>query len=52
LPLEEDGLGNKEFNIRHEDLEGYDFAGKILEVYRIEKPVTLDDLRNDVWFEF
>ena len=47
LALEGDGLGNKEFNTRHKDWEGYDFAYKILSVYRIEKPITLDDLRND-----
>ncbi|TAQ88382.1 hypothetical protein B7494_g3307 [Chlorociboria aeruginascens] len=47
LALEEDGLGNKEFNTRHKDWEGYDFAYKILSVYKIEKPITLDDLNND-----
>jgi predicted transcriptional regulator len=47
LTLEEDGLGNKEFNERHKDWEGYDFAYEVLAVYRIEKPVTLKDLRND-----
>jgi predicted transcriptional regulator len=44
--LEEDGLGNKEFNARHKDWDGYDFAYKILSVYKIEKPVTLKDLRE------
>jgi hypothetical protein len=47
LALEEDGLGNKEFNTRHKGWEGYDFAYKILSVYRIENPITLNDLRND-----
>jgi hypothetical protein len=45
--LEEDGVGNREFNTRHEDWEGYDFAYKILSVYRLEHPVTMDVLRND-----
>ena len=47
LALEEDGLGNKEFNTRHKDWEGYNFAYKILSVYRIESPITLQDLKND-----
>jgi predicted transcriptional regulator len=47
LPLEEDGLGNKQLNTRRKDWEGYDFAYKILSVYKIENPITLDDLRND-----
>ena len=47
LPLEEDGLGNKEFNERHQDWERYDFAYKILSVYKIAKPITMNDLRND-----
>lgn len=49
--LEEDGLGNKEFNTRHPDWEGYDFAYKILSVYKLEKPVTLNDLRISHAFE-
>jgi predicted transcriptional regulator len=47
LALEEDGLGNKEFNARHKGWEGYDFAYKILSVYRIENPITLNGPRND-----
>lgn len=47
LPLEEDGLGNEEFNAKHQDWDGYDFAYKILSVYQIRKPVTLKDLRDD-----
>jgi predicted transcriptional regulator len=46
-PLEEDGLGNKEFNTRHRDWEGYDFAYKILSVYKLDKPITLYDLKNN-----
>ena len=47
VPLEEDGLGNKEFNTRHEDWDGYEFAYKILSVRRIEKPITLKNLKDD-----
>ncbi|EPE31321.1 PUA [Glarea lozoyensis ATCC 20868] len=32
LALEEDGLGNKEFNERHKDWEGYDFAYEVTSV--------------------
>ena len=45
-PLEETGLGNKEFNTRHQDWTSYDFAYKILSVYVIEKPLLLKDLRG------
>ncbi|UKZ54920.1 hypothetical protein TrVGV298_008734 [Trichoderma virens] len=34
-PLPEDGLGNKEFNDRHADWDGYDFAYRINSVYEI-----------------
>jgi len=47
LPLEEDGIGNREFNTRHKDWEGYNFAYKILSVYKIENPITLNDLKNN-----
>lgn len=47
LALEEDGIGNKEFNTRHKDWEGYDFAYKILSVYKLDMPITLKDLKND-----
>lgn len=43
-PLEENGLGNREFNTRHKDWEGYDSAYKILSVYVIKKPILLKDL--------
>jgi predicted transcriptional regulator len=44
-PLEEDSLGNKEFNTRHKDWEGYDFAYRILSDYKLDTPITLNDLR-------
>jgi hypothetical protein len=40
------GLGNKEFNERHVDWEGYDFAYEILSVYELKDPITLDILRE------
>ena len=43
-PLEENGLGNREFNTRDKDWEGYDFAYEILSVYEIEEPILLKDL--------
>ena len=45
-PLEENRLGNREFNIKAKDYEGYDFAYKILSVYEIEKPLLLEDMMN------
>jgi predicted transcriptional regulator len=47
LPLAEDGIGNREFNTRHKDWEGYDFAYKILSVYKIKNPITLNDLKDN-----
>jgi hypothetical protein len=44
-PLEEDGLGNNEFNTRHKDWENYDFAYKILSVYEL-KSIPLSDLET------
>ncbi|KAK7414468.1 hypothetical protein QQX98_006654 [Neonectria punicea] len=37
-PLEENGLGNSEYNNRHKDWDGYDFAYKISSVYELRKP--------------
>ena len=44
-PLEESGLGNVEFNSRHTDWNGYDYAYKILSVYELRKPVRLAEMR-------
>ncbi|KAF2813385.1 uncharacterized protein BDZ99DRAFT_349449, partial [Mytilinidion resinicola] len=46
-PLPEDGLGNLEYNTRHKDYDGYDYAYKIKSVYHLETPITLDDLKNE-----
>ncbi|RMD39920.1 hypothetical protein DV735_g5206, partial [Chaetothyriales sp. CBS 134920] len=37
-PLVEDGLGSSEFNSRHADWQGYDFAYTIKSVYELQKP--------------
>ncbi|CAI0654417.1 unnamed protein product [Colletotrichum noveboracense] len=37
-PIPENGLGNKEFNDRHSDWNGYDFAYRINSVYQINTP--------------
>ncbi len=50
-PLEEDGLGNVEFNSRHEDWDGYDFAYRIVSVYALRSPVSLADMRSEYGFK-
>ncbi|RVD80738.1 uncharacterized protein DFL_008631 [Arthrobotrys flagrans] len=45
LPLEEDGFGNEEFNSRHKDWDGYDFAYKIISVYELRDPISLSEMR-------
>lgn len=45
-PLKEDGLGNAEFNGRHKDWRGYDFAYRILSVYELRKPIPLAEMRS------
>ncbi|EQB54676.1 hypothetical protein CGLO_05453 [Colletotrichum gloeosporioides Cg-14] len=37
-PIPENGLSNKEFNDRHSDWNGYDFAYRINSVYQINTP--------------
>jgi hypothetical protein len=48
FPLEETGIGNKEFNSFHEEWEGYDFANEICEVWRLEEEITLERLKGEV----
>ncbi|KAF8875870.1 hypothetical protein CPB84DRAFT_1796261 [Gymnopilus junonius] len=50
-PLEEGPLGNKEFNERHEDWKGYDYAYKIRSVYELRAPVTLSVMRDRYGFK-
>ena len=45
-PLEETGLGNAEFNNRHKDWDGYDFAYKMVRVWELCRPVTLREMRE------
>jgi len=45
--LIENGLGNKEFNDRHKDWEGYDFAYRIVSVRKLETPVMLKELKEE-----
>jgi predicted transcriptional regulator len=50
-PLKEEGLGNKEFNTRHKDWEGDDFAYKILSVYKLRTPIPLSELKSTHGFK-
>lgn len=45
-PLNEDGLGNAEFNNRHKDWEGWDFAYQLISVYELWRPISLRELRE------
>ena len=44
--LPEDGLGNKEYNTFHIDWKGYDFAYRVLSVYKILEPITLANMKS------
>lgn len=44
-PLEENGLGNSEYNNRHQDWDGYDFAYQITSVYELRTPISLAEMR-------
>lgn len=49
--LPEDGLGNREYNEKHADYEGYDYAYRIKEVYEInaegERGITWAMMRDE-----
>lgn len=45
-PLPLDGLGNKQFNERHPDWDGYGYAYEIKSVYELREPLTLAMLRE------
>lgn len=51
IPLDEDGLGNAEFNNRHEDWKGYDFAYKMVTVYELLHPITLQEMKDKHGFK-
>ncbi|KAL2361955.1 hypothetical protein RJZ56_005171 [Blastomyces dermatitidis] len=46
LPLDENGLGNVEFNNRHKDWEGYEFAYEMVTVYEIKQPISLKEMKD------
>ncbi|KAF6819733.1 hypothetical protein CSOJ01_01140 [Colletotrichum sojae] len=50
-PLPEDGLGNKEFNERDPEWDGYDFAYRVNSVYEIDAPggkgITLAQMKSE-----
>ncbi|KAL8826415.1 MAG: hypothetical protein Q9170_007410 [Blastenia crenularia] len=50
-PLDENGLGNAEFNNRHRDWIGYDFAYKIISVYELPKVIPLAEMRATYGFK-
>jgi hypothetical protein len=50
-PLEEGPLGNKEFNERHRDWDGYNFAYKIKSVYELCSPITLKKMKEQYGFK-
>lgn len=51
LPLDEDGLGNAEFNNRHKDWDGYDFAYEMVTVYELKQPITLKEMKDKHGFK-
>ena len=50
-PLDNDGLGNNEFNTFHKDWTAYDFANKIITVYRIKQPIHLREMKEKARFK-
>jgi hypothetical protein len=51
VPLEENGLGNAEFNNRHKDWDGYDFAYQIVSVYELRNPISLAAMKSEYGFK-
>lgn len=39
-------MGNAEFNSRHGDWEGYDFAYRMVAVWELGRPITLQEMRE------
>jgi hypothetical protein len=50
-PLPETGLGNKEFNERHPEWEGSDFAYEVKGVWELRKKLTLNGLKEEYGFK-
>ncbi|WVW85146.1 hypothetical protein I302_107183 [Kwoniella bestiolae CBS 10118] len=46
-PLEENGIGNREYNskVDDEDWEGYDYAYRIKNCYKLRRPIGLVDMK-------
>ncbi|KAJ3808125.1 hypothetical protein F5876DRAFT_67537 [Lentinula aff. lateritia] len=45
-PLPEDGLGNREFNTRHEDWDRYDYAYRVKSVRKLNAPLSLRAMKE------
>lgn len=39
-------MGNTEFNSRHKDWDGYDFAYKMVTVCELRRPITLREMKE------
>ncbi|KAJ6123532.1 hypothetical protein N7471_010849 [Penicillium samsonianum] len=50
-PLEENGLGSAEFNSRHKDWNGYDYAYKMITVCELPCPITLKEMKEKHGFK-
>jgi len=50
-PIIEDGLGNKEFNTFDPEWKGYDYAYRILSVWKLKQKLELNTLKNDYGFK-
>lgn len=50
-PLPEDGLGNVDFNNRDPNWDGYDFAYKIVSVYELREPLSLQAMKGRYGFK-
>ncbi|KAJ5137037.1 hypothetical protein N7448_005591 [Penicillium atrosanguineum] len=51
VPLEEDGLGNAEFNNKHVDWNGFDFAYKMVSVYELLRPISFEMMKETYGFK-
>ena len=45
-PLPEDGLGNHEYNTRHKDWDGFDYAYRIRSVRRLKESIRLKEMKE------
>ncbi|EAS36238.3 uncharacterized protein CIMG_01592 [Coccidioides immitis RS] len=51
LPLDKDGLGNAEFDSKHKDWDGYDFAYEMVTVYELKRLITLKEMKDKHGFK-